>query len=59
MQRRLFPDYLTQDYIEASRMWGDWKTLGNIRAGGSMDQPALWLDIIETFNDCAAIMSKE
>ncbi len=30
--------------------------MGNIFSGGSYDQPALWKDIIETFNECDLIM---
>jgi hypothetical protein len=37
-------------------MWADWKEMGNIGAGGYFDQSALWLDIIQTFNECDLIM---
>lgn len=40
-------------------MWNEWKSMGNIVSGGSMDQPALWKDIIDAFNECEGIMREK
>ena len=53
VQRRSLPDYSTPDFWEAVGMWRDWKMLGFPNSGGSMDQPALWLDIIRLMQSCA------
>jgi hypothetical protein len=37
-------------------MWRDHKEFGYPNSGGSMDQPALWLDIVRVMKDCAAMM---
>lgn len=52
-QRNSFPDYDTEDFREAVRMWRDFERFGFPRAGGQYDQPALWIDIVRTMQFCA------
>lgn len=51
LQRNKLPDYATDDFWEAIRMWQDWKTFGFPNSGGTNDQPALYLDILRVMNN--------
>ncbi|MGV0982619.1 MAG: hypothetical protein ACOYB0_09680 [Polynucleobacter sp.] len=52
LQRNLIPGYATADFWEAVQMWTDWKEFGFPCAGGTQDQPALWLIIVRLFQSC-------
>lgn len=56
VQRCELPDYATPEFWEAVQMWMDWRTFGFPYAGGNMDQPALWMDVMRVMNECARIM---
>ena len=46
VQRNTIPDYETPDFLEAVGMWQDWKMFGFPRAGGTLDQPTLYIRIL-------------
>jgi hypothetical protein len=51
VQRNKIYTYATEDFWEAAQMWQDWKTFGFLCAGGTEDQPALYLDIIRSMEN--------
>jgi hypothetical protein len=53
VKRNTLPGYATVDFWESVGMWRDWKLLGNPEGGGTMDQGALWLDVIRIMQSCA------
>ena len=59
VQRNKLPGYATVDFWEAVQMWMDWKTYGNPEAGGTMDQGALWLDVMRLMETCSRKMRVE
>ncbi len=59
IQRRTMPSYETEDFYEAVHLWRDWRTFGFPFAGGMMDQPAFWLDIVRLMQECGEIMKVE
>jgi len=59
VQRRSLPGYATDDFWEAVQIWRDWKTFGNPEAGGVLDQPCLWLDVVRVMQSCADKMKVE
>jgi hypothetical protein len=59
VQRRSLPDYATADFWECVQMWRDWEIFGNPESGGTLDQPALWFDIVRVMQDCADNMKVE
>jgi hypothetical protein len=59
VQRNKLPGYADDNFWEAVQMWRDWKCYGNPEAGGTMDQGALWLDVMRVMNTCAQKMRVE
>lgn len=53
IDRRTLPDYATDDFWEAVAMWRDWQTFGHPEAGGSNDQPCLWLIVVRHMEACS------
>ena len=53
VQRNTLPDYATDDFWEAVQMWKQWRSMKiPPNAGGSMDQPCLWWDVVSTMEQC-------
>jgi hypothetical protein len=59
IERNTFPDYATDDFWEAISIWRDFGTFGFPEAGGTMDQPALWMDLVRLMQSCADKMKVE
>jgi len=49
VQRNTLPGYATSDFWESVQMWKQWRSMRMApNAGGSMDQPCLWWDVVST-----------
>lgn len=56
LPRCTLPGYETVDFWEAIDMWKEWTLFGFPNNGGTMDQGALWLEVIKVLQYCAQRM---
>ena len=57
--RSTFPGYDTPIFWEALQIWRDWKSFGFPWEGGTLNQGALYFDILRIMQTCGRVMKVE